>query len=352
MSWITTYDNQTHNLNYASYSNDGWTSTNSIATDSTWFINWADFPSIIADDQGPIAAHWLNKKEGGPYAYDVNIATTDDTNSWSNTITPHNDGTPTEHGFVSIVPWDDDTILAVWLDGRKTDGRSDEEYFNLDYAMSLRGALISREGNIKQRFLIDEAVCDCCQTSLVKTADGAMVAYRNRTDNEIRDIYTSRFDGNKWSNPKAVYDDNWEIGACPVNGPKLAVEDSLIAIAWHTAAQENPTASLAFSTDNGKTFNDPVTLNKNTSLGRVDAEVINGQIFVSWMEKSDNKSELKLSSFDQQKQLLNSQTVATLNESRKTGFPQMEGLENSLIFAWTNPDSAQTEIITKRLTLD
>ncbi|MDZ7659098.1 hypothetical protein [Fodinibius sp.] len=124
MSWITNNDNQTHSLNYASYSNNNWSSTKTVTTDSTWFVNWADFPSIIADDSGLVAAHWLNKKPGGPYAYDVNISTADRSGNWSKALVPHNDGTPTEHGFVSMVPWDNQTILAVWLDGRKTDGRS------------------------------------------------------------------------------------------------------------------------------------------------------------------------------------------------------------------------------------
>lgn len=352
MSWITNNDDQTHSLNYASYSKNEWTSTKTITTDSTWFVNWADFPSIIADNSGPIAAHWLNKKPGGPYAYNVNISTFNKSGNWNQALVPHNDKTPTEHGFVSMVPWDGDTFLVVWLDGRKTDGRSNAEYFNLDYAMTLRGALIDRDGNIQQRFLIDDAVCDCCPTSLVKTSDGAVVAYRNRTDNEIRDIYTSRFDGEKWTNPKAVYDDGWEIGACPVNGPMLATQDSLVTIAWHTGANDNPTAKYAYSLDSGTAFSEPVTLNDSTSLGRVDAVIYNGISYLSWMEKGKNKALLKVASFDEGKKITNSKTVAKLHESRKTGFPQMEQSGNNLIFAWTNPDSAQTQVITQKVPLN
>ncbi|WP_440998959.1 hypothetical protein [Fodinibius sp. SL11] len=351
MSWITNNQNQTHSLNYASYSNNKWTSTKTIATDSTWFINWADFPSIIADQNGPIAAHWLNKKPGGSYAYDVNISTADNSGNWNKTLTPHNDDTPTEHGFASIIPWDEDRFLAVWLDGRKTNGRSDEDYFNITFAMTLRGALINKEGDILRRFLIDDSVCDCCQTSLVKTTDGAMVAYRNRTNNEVRDIYTSRFNGNQWTSPKAVFEDGWEIGACPVNGPKLAAEDSLVVVAWHTGAQDTPTAKFTFSMDSGQTFNEPIQLNTNTSLGRVDAEIIDKNIYLSWMEKGDANTRLRLSAFNKQSPLNSPRTVAVLNESRKTGFPQMEHLENKLIFAWTNADSAQTKIITKSVAI-
>lgn len=352
MSWITNNDDQTHTLNYAFYSDNEWSTPQTITTDSTWFVNWADFPSLIADGSGPVAAHWLNKKPGGPYAYDVNISTADTSGNWSQALTPHNDVTPTEHGFVSMIPWDTDSFLAVWLDGRQTDGRSDKDYYNLDYAMTLRGALISSEGVIKQRFLIDDAVCDCCPTSLVKTSNGAMVAYRNRTDNEIRDIYTSRFNGKQWTSPKAVHEDGWEMGACPVNGPKLAAEDSLVIIAWHTGATDTPDAKYAYSTDNGMTFSEPITLTNRSSLGRVDAEIHKGISYLSWMEKVENQAMLMMASFNKDKPITRFKTVTKLSASRKTGYPQMELLENKLIFAWTNPDSVQTEIITKKMSLN
>ena len=350
MSWITKNDGKTHSLNYASYSKDEWSTPKTIAADSTWFVNWADFPSIIADENGPIAAHWLNLKNPGPLAYDVLISTVK-SNDWTDTIIPHNDGTSTEHGFVSMIPWDSNSFLAVWLDGRQTEGRSDEDYYNIDNAMTLRGALINRNGNIEQQFLIDNAVCDCCPTSLVKTSDGAIVAYRNRTNNEIRDIYTSQFNGKEWTNPKVVYKDGWEIGACPVNGPKLAAEDSLVAIAWHTGTNGNPTAKYAYSMNNGTSFSEPVILNKGTSLGRVDAEIYRGISYLSWMEKTEAKTMLKMASFNKDKPITKPNTVANLNESRSTGFPQMEQIENNLIFAWTNPDSAQTEVITKKMAI-
>ncbi len=351
MSWIST-NNDNHALTYARYVDSSWGEVDTIATNSDWFVNWADFPSIIADEAGPVAAHWLNKKRGGTYAYDVNISTADSLENWSSAIVPHDDSTATEHGFVSMVPWENDTILAVWLDGRKTDGRSDDEYFDLDYAMTLRGAIIDRDGEILQDFLIDDTVCDCCPTSLIKTEKGAMVAYRNRTENEVRDMYTSSFDGEEWSQPRAIYDDGWEIGACPVNGPKLASQDSLVAAAWHTEADKTPAAKIALSFDGGNKFNEPLTLNEKTSLGRVDTKIIDGKPYVSWMEKEDDQTTLRVASIDQKGQIASEKTVTTLDESRKTGFPQMEQHGENLIFAWTATEKDDTEVITYQLPIN
>lgn len=353
MSWISHHpDSKTNSLNYARYSDGEWNQATQIAEDSTWFVNWADYPSVVADSNGPIAAHWLDKIPGGTYAYNVNIAMKKSSNGWSDPITPHSDHTATEHGFVSMIPWDSDTILAVWLDGRRTANRADDQYFDLDKAMTLRGALISHSGEIVQKFLIDDSVCDCCPTSLVKTNDGAMVAYRNRTDDEIRDIYISSFDGIEWTDPKAVYNDNWKIAACPVNGPKLAVKDSMIAIAWHTAADDNPVAKAVFSVNGGSSFSEPVIINNKKSLGRVDVAIHNSKTYVSWMEEDTTKTNLQLMYLDSDGKQSEPFTVSKINGARQTGFPQMELLGDDLIFAWTDIDQSQSQIKTVRIPAD
>lgn len=353
MSWISA-DDSVNALKYARYAGGQWGAPQTIARDSTWFVNWADFPSLIADANGPLAAHWLNKKPGGTYAYDVNVSTMSQSGTWSNPLIPHTDSTATEHGFVSMIPWDNNTILAVWLDGRRSANRSPDEYYDISKAMTLRGALISMDGEIEQQFLIDESVCDCCQTSLVKTDKGAIVAYRNRTDNEIRDIYLSRFDGSSWSNPTAVHHDGWKIGACPVNGPKLAAADSTVLLAWHTGANQKPAAKAAVSMDYGKNFSKPIQLNEHESLGRVDAALHNGKGYVSWMEQSSNNKkmgDLRLASFAVRDTTYQSKTIDQLNSARKTGFPQMEVIADHLIFAWTAVDSSTSKIKTLRARL-
>lgn len=351
MSWITSTD-RGHALQYARYSDQNWSNPNTIAQDSSWFVNWADFPSIIANSDGPVAAHWLDKIPGGPYAYNVNISTTGAGDQWSSSFSPHMDGTATEHGFVSMVPWDENTILAVWLDGRRTADRSESEYYDLDKAMTLRGALLSTDGEIKKEFLIDEAVCDCCQTSLIKTSDGAVAAYRNRADGEIRDIYISRFDGNEWSEPNIIHEDGWKIGACPVNGPKLASADSTVLLAWHSGADNNPSAKAAISMDGGTNFTDPIIFNNNESLGRVDAALKNEKAFVSWMEKDGDEAKLQLASFAQSDTSFTTLNIDQINSSRRAGFPQMEVVGDQIIFAWTDVDSADSRIKTKSLSLE
>lgn len=56
-------------------------------------------------------------------------------------MTPHRDGTPTEHGFVSMLPWPDARRDAVWLDGRNF-AKSHSEETNENAEMTLRFAAL------------------------------------------------------------------------------------------------------------------------------------------------------------------------------------------------------------------
>jgi hypothetical protein len=95
-----------------------------IARGSGWFVNWADFPSLVIADNGDWLSFVLVKSDPAkPYAYDIHTTrSTDSGASWSAPALLHDDGTTTEHGFVSLLPDGGDRVLAVWLDGRHTRG--------------------------------------------------------------------------------------------------------------------------------------------------------------------------------------------------------------------------------------
>lgn len=349
MSWLAYRpDSKTYVLNYARYSGKDWSDIRTIAAGRSWFVNWADFPSLIAGGDGLLAAHWLDKIPGGTYAYNVNIALKNASGQWTAPVIPHADSTATEHGFVSMIPWNENSILAVWLDGRQSANDKPKEYYDISNAMTLRAALISTTGEILERFLIDDSVCDCCQTSLIKTSGGALVAYRNRTQNEIRDIYVSRFNGEKWSKPEAVFHDNWNISACPVNGPKLAAANSMVVAAWPTAIDKDLTVKASLSFDNGKTFKEPRIISEGVAIGRVDAAIHNNTIFISWMKQAENGALLQLTRFTPGMST-KTITVSAINASRKTGFPQLEVWNGNLIMAWTAVDSLSTQIKTVQI---
>lgn len=324
-------------LQYARWTGEGWSSPAAVAYGDDWFVNWADFPMVAGRGGEPLAAHWLHKVPGGPYSYNVRMRMNRPEAGWGEPLTPHDDGTPTEHGFVSLLPHGDRSVLAIWLDGRRTDGRAAEEYSDLDKAMSLRSAVVSDDGTVSERAEIDAAICDCCQTALAGIPGGAIAAYRDRTGEEIRDIYISRYLGGQWSEPVPVHRDGWRIGGCPVNGPVLASSDSTVVLAWYTGADDDYRVRAALSRDAGATFGDPIDLDGGDPVGRVGAAIAeNGQVFVSWMEKeTDSEARLMVRRIDDSGADGPALSVAPMAASRSSGFPAMTASGNTLFFAWT-----------------
>ena len=128
--------------------------------------------------------------------------------------------------------------------------------------MSVRFASYGLDWKRSAEMPIDLRVCECCPTSAAVTADGPIVAYRNRSDDETRDIYVSRLENGAWTEPRAVHADGWKINACPVNGPMLSARGRDVAIAWFTARDDQPRTFVAFSQDAGRTFGAPIRLDE------------------------------------------------------------------------------------------
>ena len=217
-------------------------------------MNWADTPHVALTADGALWAHWLRRSANAKYAYDVVLARSgDDGATWSKPVPVNNDGTPTEHGFVSMWPASGDRLGVAWLDGRNTGGGEHSAHGghtatgakHAPGAMTLRtaqfDAALPRSGERE----LDAMTCDCCQTDAALTASGPLLVYRDRTPEEVRDILVARSDGTQWQAAQRVHADDWKMPACPVNGPAVASEGRNAVVAWYTAAADTPTVKIA-----------------------------------------------------------------------------------------------------------
>lgn len=68
LSWVEKIGEKRYALRAAIRDDQGWSQPNTVAQGENWFVNWADFPSVIALDDGSLAAHWLVKSGSGTYA--------------------------------------------------------------------------------------------------------------------------------------------------------------------------------------------------------------------------------------------------------------------------------------------
>lgn len=339
LSWIEKIGGKRHALHFATRDAAGWSEARTVAEGDNWFVNWADFPSVIALPDGSLAAHWLVKSASGTYAYNVNIARSKDNGqTWGRPVAPHTDGTQTEHGFVSLLPLQDGRLGAVWVDGRATkDMKEDhEENVPLPVSMALRYAAIDADGKLSDEAVLDERICECCQTSAAMTSEGPIAAYRDRSEREVRDIHLVRRQGEGWSGPRAVNADNWEINGCPVNGPSVAAEGRRVALAWFTGEGNSPRVQIAFSGDAGATFGAPTRVDDGEAMGRVDVVMLaDGSALVCWMAGGAEGGANKVRHVGLDGALGQVAIIAQSDISRSSGFPRMARLGDTVHFAWT-----------------
>lgn len=336
LSWLQAADDGGFALRHASWRSGTWSAPRTVATGTDWFINWADFPAVVPLGGRAWAAHWLVQSGGSVYAYDVHTAVSrDGGETWSQAVTPHDDGTKTEHGFASLFAAADG-IRAVWLDGRMTDGGHDHHGHGAG-AMTLRSTILGPDGRrAGGDEVLDARVCDCCQTDVASTDEGPVVVYRDRSDREVRDISIVRLDSSGWSQPVAVHRDGWNIDACPVNGPAVAAHGRDVAVAWFTAP-DVPRVRLAFSRDGGRSFGPPVEVASGDVTGRVDVVLLDdGRAVVSWLQGNATGAEIRARPFTAAGPAGAAVLVAASTAQRSSGFPQMVRAGDGLLFAWTD----------------
>ena len=337
MSWIER-TGATATLKFAERTAGGWSEPRVVASGDDWFINWADVPSVVRLDSGTLAAHWLQKSGPGTYAYDVRLSfSTDEGRTWSPSLTPHSDGTRTEHGFASLYDVPGGGLGLIWLDGRSMTG---------DHAghgageMSLRSATFGADLTQTSETLVDGRVCECCPTTAAVTSDGVIVAYRDRSEEEIRDIYVSRLENGRWTKGAPVHADNWRIPACPVNGPSLSARGRDVAIAWFTLRNQQGQAFAAFSRDAGRTFGSPIRLDDGGTQGRVDIELLpDGSAVASYIEMGGDRPSFHVRRVEPSGARSAAMAVAGIEGTRTSGYPRMALHEGELTFAWIERDS-------------
>jgi len=338
LTWIDEEDGY-NKLRYSKFSGTSWKEPVLIAEGDNWFVNWADFPSMAVAKNGNMAAHYLFMNGEGTFAYSVNLVFSNDNgNNWINPVIPHETVTNTEHGFVSLVPYEKG-FFAAWLDGRNTGGGHGHED-GASGAMTLRAAFIGSDGKVQEDMLLDSRTCDCCQTSAVITKNGPVVAYRDRSEEEIRDIYIVRWTGSGWSDPERIYKDNWQIEGCPVNGPVLAAKEDNLAIAWFTAPDQKSEIKLAFSKNGGETFQNPVRIDNGYPIGRIDMQMIDDlSVYITWMEARDEIAQIMVAHYTGTGILMDQFELTENKSDRASGFPRMGSNGDKVIIVWRDMTS-------------
>lgn len=342
VSWVERLPEAGHRLRYRHCA----TASNcsdpvEIARGTDWFVNWADFPSLVATPDGHLWAHLLRKNDSATYAYDAVFTHSSDAGAHWSALTPlHDDDSASEHGFASLLAIGEDRLLAAWLDGRNT----------LPVAGGARGAMSLRAaqfdaGGKRREWILDTSTCDCCQTDAAMSARGALLVWRDRDRDELRDIQIARLHDGRWSEPRYVHRDRWHVAACPVNGPTIAADGEHVWVAWYTEADGAPSLRLAVSTDAGEHFAAAREIAGADSIGRADLAFAGAALWLSWLRETEGEQSLWLARFDRDGRELTRQQLVTLSgRGRATGVPRLWADTHSALLLWTEVADGQSRV--------
>jgi hypothetical protein len=333
-------------LRYATFAAGAFAAPLEVTSGDDLMVNWADMPSVQPITNDVWAAHWLRVAPESAGAYHVATAVSaDGGRTWSVPVQLNDDDAMAEHGFVELFAWNG-AIAALWLDGRQLAEWSFDEPDKL-LGTSLRIAELDYSGGVVARGIVDELVCDCCQPDRAMTRSGPVVAYRDRTPDEIRDIVVRRNLDGRWQDAVVAGVDGWHIEGCPVNGPAIAVAGERVAVAWFTAANDTPRVRFAWSGDGAASFAPALDLDGAGSFGQVGLVVdAAGTALVTWWRAAPGGgTDLALRTVNADGTLGEVRVVAHSAAAQPVDVPQLIAAGEDLLMAWTSLDDETVHVL-------
>jgi len=339
LSWIETQKDESYTLKYSIRHGGQWSEPRTIAAHRQFFRQPAELPEVTSLSDGTLVAHWVEAPSEGSDAEFSYVSVSHDGLKWSAPVMIHKDRSMVQHGLASIVASGDHETSIVWLEALKGE----------DAPVSLKRSVIDAQGKLIKEEILDSDVCACCPTSVVKTARGLLVAYRDHTPEDIRDISVVRFENGRWTAPKNINPDKWKLDACPTNAAAAAAKGDRVAIAWYTGAQEMPREQIVFSTDGGTTFSKPVLFSTGRSFGYTSIALDEqGGALVSWLEQGGDGARILVRQISAAG--APGPVIQVAQGSRRNlGYPRILQTGNDTWIAWTSSATA-AKVQTARLT--
>lgn len=329
LSWTEPSAGGLYDLRYAVRSDSGWSQPRTIAANRHFFRHPAELPEVMQLGDSLWLAHWVEMPEESSEAEYLYVSASADGVKWSAPQIAHQDRSKVQHGLASMIASGPQEASLFWL--FTPEGEDGPAY--------LMRTVVGASGKAAKEERIDMDVCQCCSTAVTNSAKGLLVAYRDHTPADIRDISVVRLENGKWTKPKNVHADNWKLDACPVNGPAISAKGDRVAVVWHTGAQDSPRTQIAFSSDSGTTFGNSVVVSTARSQGFTSVVLDdNGGAAVSWIEQGKDTSRLLVRSISSAGVAGPVFQVATGSRS-DLGYPRLVRAGKDTLIAWGGANS-------------
>lgn len=339
LSWIEQATGGARVLRMARLDGDRWQEPVEIVASDSLLGLGVDPPALLALSGVRFVA-LVPWKSGGGHARELRlIETVNGGATWRRPLVAHRDATPTEHGFTSLVP-DSLGARAIWLDGRNSaepDGKGGFKVHEEGVKdMILRTAVLGDGSQLVDERELDPRVCDCCPTAAVATPRGTLVAYRDRSAGEVRDIAVTRLANGRWSAPATVHADGWTIMGCPVNGPAIDARGRDVAVAWFSGAGDTARVLAGFSSDEGASFSAPVRVDLGKPIGRVATTLLgDGRALVVWLESGEKDVSVMARIVGRDGRTSPAAVAGSYVPGRGGGIPRLARSHDTIVLAWT-----------------
>lgn len=346
--WVESVDGR-HALRLSRLEGETWTPATTVATGSDdWFINSVDHPAVAAGPGGRLMVSYPFRPpaaRGEKWGLATRMLFSSDRGqTWKHLFDMGHDNTADYTGFIGF--WAGrESFRAAYL----APDLKGEAQRGAPHVKTLRFAEFSLNGERLTDELVDADVCTCCPLATADTVNGPIVAYRDHFKTEIRDISIVRRVDGKWTEPRPVHNDGWEIAGCPANGAAIQADGTRVATAWFTAANERPRVRLALSNDAGATFGEPIEMDSGSPAGWVGVALLDeGRTAVTWLEKRGNQpgvGDVTLRIVDRDGQPGRPRPIAETYSGRTTGIPQIVRSGDRLVVAWRSDDNMRTAVL-------
>jgi hypothetical protein len=196
------------------------------------------------------------------------VSSKDNGKTWTEPRTVHDDQTAGKgHSFGEIATLPDGEIGFVWLDDKlgKYEGRS----------VKFRQTLPN--GKLSPEIIVDSSACQCCRTNLlVDKNKNYHILYRDLLADGSRDIshVVSKDGGKTFGDFSVVFDDKWQINACPHTGSGVTQIGEDIYTAWFTGKENE--AGVRLSKIGSRKLMDKIQTNraKHPQVGNLNDKLI------------------------------------------------------------------------------
>jgi len=337
LSWLEADKAGDYSLRYSVRHAGAWSPARTIAARRPFFHHPAELPEVMALSDGSLVAHWIETAANSDAddAEFVNVSASRDGIKWTAPIVAHRDRHPVEHGLASMTASGDHEVSIVWLEALK----------GPDAPTAMKRSVLTFDGTavklIKEESLVPD-VCECCPTSVIRTAKGLLVAYRAHSKADIRDIAVTRLEAGKWTPGKIVAADNWEIDACPTNAASAAIAGNNVTVSWYTAAGNKARVEAAVSADGGATFGKAITVSTGQAYGYASSAADTSGAFVSWLERNASGGASVLARYVKTSGELGPVIEVAQGTRQALGYPRLLHAGNETWITWNTKEKAQT----------